>query len=191
MWLVQFLDLMNPTSRALNSTIIKITIWIVPVIIMIKLIEKQDPLTYLRLRPSRKGLKWIGVVFIILVIYSIINLSLLKNTFDFHLELHDWLNIVIMAGLTEEIVFRGFILRKLMCSYRFWLANIITAFLFLSIHFPIWFYKDLFQFPSILTTMITIFLLGLLFGWIYKRSDSLWPSIILHAMYNLLVIVLY
>ena len=192
LWLVQYLDLLEPTVRAILSAVIKIAIWVIPVIYLIKFFEKRDPFTFLRLRrPSRQGLKWIGIVFILLTLYLVINLLLLKNTIDFHMDFHEWLNVVFLAGVTEEIVFRGFILQKLMGYIKFWMANMITSVLFLSIHFPIWFYRDLFQFPTILTTMISIFLLSLLFGYFYKKSASLWPSMIFHSLYNLLVVLFY
>ncbi|MFB1049799.1 lysostaphin resistance A-like protein [Paraliobacillus sp. JSM ZJ581] len=93
--------------------------------------------------------------------------------------------------MTEEIVFRGFLLRKLMDFYKFWIANIITALLFVSIHFPIWFYKGLFGFPYILSSILTVFVLGIIFGFVYKKSNSLWSVIIIHSLYNLLVSLFY
>ncbi|WP_268237917.1 CPBP family intramembrane glutamic endopeptidase [Ornithinibacillus halotolerans] len=85
------------------------------------------------------------------------------------------------------MVFRGFILRKLMDYYHFWLANTVTALLFVSIHFPIWFYRGMFEFPGIVSPILTTFILGIIFGYIYRKSNSLWSVIIIHSMYNLLV----
>ncbi|WP_438824400.1 lysostaphin resistance A-like protein [Bacillus sp. JJ1533] len=93
---------------------------------------------------------------------------------------------MLLVGITEEIVFRGFLLRKLMDSFRFWIANTITSFLFVSIHFPIWFYKGLFEFPYILSSIISVFVMGIIFGFVYKKSNSLWSVIIIHSLYNLL-----
>lgn len=78
-----------------------------------------------------------------------------------------------------------------MDSFRFWIANTITALLFVLIHFPIWFYKDLFEFPYILSSILTVFVLGIIFGVVYKKSNSLWSVIIIHSLYNLLVLLFY
>lgn len=43
-----------------------------------------------------------------------------------------------MAGIAEEIVFRGLNLQEINKKVAFWTANIVTAFLFLVIHYPIW-----------------------------------------------------
>jgi len=86
-----------------------------------------------------------------------------------------------MAGLAEEIVFRGLILQEFNKKLAFWKANIMTALLFLVIHYPIWIYNDfIFQFGS----HIYIFLIGLLFGFVFKKTGSLWTVILLHAFHN-------
>lgn len=192
LWFVQYLDLMDPVPRALISAVIKIAIWVVPVILLIKIVEKSKPLSYLRLRQNvGKGLKWAGWGSLVLVLYFVINLVVLKNDIDVQLGIHKWLNTILLVGITEEIVFRGFLLRKLMDSFRFWIANTITALLFVSIHFPIWIYKGLFEFPFILSTIITVFVLGLIFGFVYKKSGSLWSVINIHSLYNLIVSLFY
>ncbi|MCR8656876.1 CPBP family intramembrane glutamic endopeptidase [Paenibacillus endoradicis] len=191
LWLVQYLDLMDPVSRAITSATIKIVIWVIPVILLVKFIEKSKPFSYLQLHHNfRKGLKWTCYVSLALIFYFlIINLIVLKNNIDFQIGINGWLNTILLVGITEEIVFRGFLLRKLMDSYRFWKANTITALLFVLIHFPIWFYKGLFEFPYILSSILTVFVLSIIFGFVYKKSNSLWSVIIIHSFYNLLVVL--
>jgi len=192
LWLVQFLDLMDPVPRAITSATIKIIIWVIPVILLVKVMEKSKPFSYLRLHHNfRIGLKWTGWVSLALIFYFLINLIFLKNNIDFQIGFNGWLNTILLVGITEEIVFRGFLLRKLMDSFRFWIANTITALLFVSIHFPIWFYKGQFESPYILSSILTVFVLGILFGLVYKKSNSLWTVIIVHSLYNLLVLLFY
>src|SRR5699024_6292510 len=100
-----------------------------------------------------------------------------------------WLNTFIFVGLTEEIVFRGYILKKLMTGWTFWKANMVTSFLFVSIHFPIWIYNGIFEFPYMISAIIQVFMISIIFGFIYKKTGSLWSVIIIHSMYNLLVSV--
>lgn len=65
--------------------------------------------------------------------------------FHYSLSFDDYLNTFIMAGLAEEIVFRGLILQEINKRMAFWKANGITALLFLVIHYPIWIDFDLFH----------------------------------------------
>lgn len=192
LWIVQYLDLMDSVPRAITSAIIKIVIWIIPVILMAKIIEKSNPTSYLGLRSNfKKSFKWICWVFLVFIFYAILNITVLDNNIDFHIGFDEWLNVFILVGITEEIVFRGFILKKLMDSFRFWIANTITSFLFVSIHFPIWIHKGLFLFPDILITSINVFVLSAIFGYIYKKTSSIWSVIIIHSFYNLLVLIFY
>ena len=179
---------MDPVPRAITSATIKIVIWVIPVILLVKIIEKKEWFSYLGLRHNfRKGLKWIGwVAFVLIVLY----LTVFNKTIDFRLEFHEWLNMILLVGITEEIVFRGFLLRKLMDSFRFWMANTITSFLFVSIHFPIWMFTGYFEYPSILiVTIISIFVFSIFFGFVYKKTGSLWSVIIIHSLYNMIVLL--
>lgn len=184
---------MDSVPRALTSAIIKIIIWIIPVIFLVKVVEKSNPFSYLGLRHDfKKGLKLTGWVSIAFILYFIIlNLFVLKNDIGFNIGFNELLNTILLVGITEEIVFRGFLLRKLMNSFNFWTANILTSLLFVSIHFPIWIYKGLFGFPYILSSVITAFVLSIIFGFIYKKTNSLWSVIIIHSLYNLLVSLFY
>ena len=193
LWLVQYLDMLDSIIRSIISAIFKIVIWVIPVLLLVKYMEKTNPLSYLGLRHNfGKGLKWTALVSLALIIFFVVlNLTLLKSDISFQIGFNELLNTIILVGVIEEIVFRGFLLRKLMDSYRFWIANTITALLFASIHFPIWFYKGLFEFPYILSSILTVFVLGIIFGFVYKKSNSLWSVIIIHSLYNLLVLLFY
>lgn len=193
LWLVQYLDLMDSVPRAISSAVIKVVIWIIPVLILVKVMEKAIPLSYLGLRHNfSNGLKWAGWVSLVFIAYFILlNFTVLHNTIDFRIGFNEVLNTVLLVGITEEIVFRGFLLKKLMDSFKFWTANTITSLLFVSIHFPIWFYKGLFEFPYILTASLTAFILSVIFGYVYKKSGSLWSVIVIHSLYNLLVSIFY
>lgn len=139
MWFVQHLNLMDSFPRAITSAMIKIVIWVLPVILLVKIFDKSEPFSYLGLRfHFRNGLKWAGWVSLVFITFCLVlNIAVLGNNIDFQIGFDEWLNTILLAGITEEIVFRGFLLRKLMDSFSFWKANTITSLLFVSIHFPI------------------------------------------------------
>jgi membrane protease YdiL (CAAX protease family) len=79
--------------------------------------------------------------------------------------------IVIIAPVTEELLFRGLILRGLLQRYRPGKAIVLSAVLFALAHANPW------QFVSAASV-------GLMFGWWYWRSGSLVPGLIGHALLN-------
>ena len=86
----------------------------------------------------------------------------------------------ILAPLAEEVVFRGAILRTLlgiMSKKNHWVAIMISAAIFGVVH------CNQAQF-------INALLMGLLLGWMYYRTGSLVPGILLHWVNNTMAYVL-
>ena len=84
--------------------------------------------------------------------------------------------LVVVAPVTEELVFRGIILRGLLGRYREAAAVTLTALLFAALHINPW------QFLSAL-------FLGIVFGWFYLRTGSVLLCVLAHAMANNLTII--
>lgn len=80
---------MDPFFRAITSAFIKIIIWIIPVFLLVKVVERRNPSSYLGLSHNfNKGLKWAGWVSLALATYFIVvNLLILKNEIYFKLDL--------------------------------------------------------------------------------------------------------
>lgn len=101
---------------------------------------------------------------------------------EFDMILRDrWGYVVIglLAPLAEEMVFRGAVLRALLHSRRRpWVAIAISALLFALIHMN----------PA---QMPHAFLIGLLLGWLYYRTDSIVPGVVYHWVNNTVAYVLY
>ena len=86
--------------------------------------------------------------------------------------------LLVWAPLVEEMYFRGLLLRY--APGRFWLWNAVQAALF-AVYPPhigygaaIW--------PS-------IFLFGVIAGWLYRRTDSLWAPIGAHFVGNAIMVM--
>lgn len=86
--------------------------------------------------------------------------------------------IGIIAPLCEEFFYRsgvqGYLLK---ISRKPWHAIVVTAIVFAIMHFEF-------------TGFITRFTLGLVLGWVYYKSGSIWPSVIIHAGINTVQIIL-
>lgn len=80
---------------------------------------------------------------------------------------------VIVAPVVEEIFFRGFVFAGLRERYGWVPAALISSGLFALVHLqPI--------------SFLPIFLMGLIFAYLYQRSGSIWPSLIMHLGTNTL-----
>ena len=84
---------------------------------------------------------------------------------------------VILAPLVEELIFRGLIFNRIKGYLGFWAAAVISAAIFGIYHLN-------------LAQGIYAFLFGILFCLIYRRFESLWGCIFMHAAANLLSVIL-
>ena len=83
---------------------------------------------------------------------------------------------VLVAPVSEETVFRGFVHAWLLGRVRPWLAALISAALFSAAHYA---YGQ----PTI---FLPIFCVGLVLAVMYTYTRSIWPGVIVHAGLNLL-----
>ena len=79
--------------------------------------------------------------------------------------------VVVIGPIFEEILFRGWLYGGLRKKWGDAWALVISSLLFALIH------GDAPALPA-------LFVLGLIFAWVYRRSGSLWTSILVHAMWN-------
>lgn len=84
---------------------------------------------------------------------------------------------VLLAPVSEELIFRGVTLRQAKKTLPFWAANIFQAVLFGAFHMN-------------MIQGIYAFCLGLLLGYICEKSGSIYNSIFLHFLFNLFGTVL-
>jgi sodium transport system permease protein len=91
----------------------------------------------------------------------------------------DWwqpaLVIILLPAVCEELAFRGFILSALRRRFRPWTAIFLSSFLFALYHI------NVFQ-------LIPTFLLGVVLGLLTSRSGSVLPGMVLHLLYNTLLV---
>ena len=80
----------------------------------------------------------------------------------------------VLAPFLEEMLFRGIILRSFLQQYERRRAFLYSAALFGLAHL------NVYQFTI-------AFLGGIFLAWLYERTRSLWPCILLHGAYNSLI----
>mgnify|MGYP001072849981 CR=1 FL=1 len=164
--------------------IMKILVWILfPAIYVRSVFRPESSKQFLRLGNAKRGvavgliagLVWIGLSY------------LLQGRDSFHLAASATVLWTITGTpIAEEFTFRGVILSGLQkAGIRFWPANVITSVIFVLIHCLGWAFQG--ALTANLNPMLvgSILLLSLTAGWLRQRSNSLYSSVILHAMNNL------
>ncbi len=106
--------------------------------------------------------------------------NLAEDTFDMIMkDRWGYLTIGLLAPLAEELVFRGAVLRSLLrWNSHPWVAIAISALLFAVAHL------NPAQLPH-------AFIIGLLLGWMYYRTDSIVPGVVYHWINNTVAYVAY
>lgn len=92
------------------------------------------------------------------------------------------ISAVVIAPLTEEIMYRGLVQSALRGSGFFtnrWLLICMAAAFFAAVHGT----------QVAWQALPVLFALAVVLGWLYERTASLWPSILLHAGFNLFNVV--
>ena len=93
-----------------------------------------------------------------------------------------------ISPLAEELFFRGVLLKSLESRFSALKANVIQEVLFGLIHLA---YMWVWEFTWVLlyTMVPLIALAGVLYGWVAQRTGSVFSSMLIHAFYNLLLIL--
>ena len=108
------------------------------------------------------------------------NLPLTTDKYIFALEA---LSIVVIAPFVEEFLFRGFLNNLLRGKVNTFVRMSIVSILFAAIHMP-YYIQNWIQFIAYLILAIVLFL-------VYERRRSLFDAILLHSLYNGLLVILF
>jgi membrane protease YdiL (CAAX protease family) len=111
------------------------------------------------------------------------------------LDAEGWVFLLIMPGLTEELVFRGVFQSLLnrvfgkpwrLAGAEFGWGLIITAILFAGFNGLVDVDPQLHA-RLVLHAAIAPFLMSLVSGWVRERTDSVWPSVLGHNLSNIVI----
>ncbi len=95
-----------------------------------------------------------------------------------------WWSQALGAAIPEELLFRGALLPMLARHHPFWRANLMASVMFLGIHVPGWitFGRSI---AAIGQNTIGVMVVGLVAGWLWKRTGALWAGVAFHLCWNL------
>ncbi|MCH5296339.1 MAG: CPBP family intramembrane metalloprotease [Ruminococcus sp.] len=179
-------------AQFIKSGVIKNLVWTLPAVLLINYF-KNDVYIGLKEMFSNKVsiLKYLPI-FLIFTAYLLVGAILQKGkisiseTFSFSSVI-----IVIFVGITEEMVFRGWLLNATVSEKKKWFPIIINSIMFLLIHFPIWIHEGHFveNFQSF--GFLSVIILSIIFSWTFIKSKNIWIPIFLHMYWDLLMFIFY
>lgn len=175
-------------SQVIKSGVIKNLVWTFPAILLVQRYKSEVHITLREMFSTKVNwLKYLPI-FIIFTVYVLAG-SILQNS---RLEIvsefgFDKIIIVLFVGLTEEMVFRGWLLNATICENKKWFYIMINAVMFLAIHFPKWIHNGTFFSSFANFQFIEIVILSIIFSCTFLKSRNIFVPITLHMYYDLLV----
>lgn len=179
-------------SQLIKSGVIKNLVWTLPAILLINHFKSD---IYVKLKDmfiiKVQLLKYIPIFFLFTV-YLLVGAILgkgkisISETFRF-----SDLIIVLFVGITEEMVFRGWLLNATVREKKKWIPVIINSLMFLLIHFPSWIGEGNFVENFQNLSFLGVIILGIIFSWTFIKSKNILIPILLHMYWDLLIFLFY
>jgi len=94
----------------------------------------------------------------------------------------------LLVGISEETMFRGVLFRALLTQYRVWTAIIVSSLLFGAVHILNVFNTG--DLGGALMQSVPAAMTGILFVAIVIRTESIWPAIIYHWLWDCVLFIL-
>lgn len=167
-------------------TIAKVFIWILPAFWLIRL--SRGSLNKVYNFPNWKGwLTWGGMIGFLIALTGFIPKYLNSQPLlPFDLS-YAFFSVLFIAPIFEELLIRGAILGNLQQRYSFWTANILSSVMFIGLHLPGWYFMDTLteNLTKPIGGALSIFLLGLAFGYATRRGKSVMGGTLAHFLNNL------
>jgi len=161
---------------------------IVPILLLTKVMKKDFASIYLRKGKLKLGLTIGIILFLFFLVTSVWTSMLLydgKNlTFNKVIAWLPWILVFVFSnGIKEEIQFRGFFLKKYETLLGVDASNLLQSMIFTLAHIG-----EIYS-PVMMVFLFIVFLLGLAFGAVIQKTDSLIGSILFHAGTDIPVIL--
>jgi len=185
---------LSPLDNILSELIgesLKLLIWTLPAFLLIKHFH-DDMWIGLKEMFTTKPKWFTNAPMLFIVLAPILRVFFIHRTIaiDPDFDPTRLIGGVLFVGITEELVFRGFLLNAFLKKLEMKRAIALNEVFFVLIHYPIWIYNGL-DVTAFLTSSVAIFALGVLFSYSFIKTRNIFIPIALHMIWNLFAIVLY
>ena len=174
----------NISSQFLKSGVIKTAVWVLPAVLLVYKFHDTVKIGLKEMFITK--VKWWRYlwVYALLVIWVLLGGFFHPGGLSFVITLNS-LIIVLFVGITEEMVFRGWLLNATVNEIPQWVAILINAALFLAIHFPRWIQEGIFISSFVSFNFIGIIVLSVIFSVSFLKSKNILIPITMHMLYDL------
>ena len=185
-------DALGMWVNAFVQAVVKLLIWTLPAVLLIRYFQKDMWLSLKEMFTTK--VKWRPYIAMAagFIVWSLFNGYRRFGRIGVHedFEMVSLIGVVLVVGVTEEVVFRGWLLGAALKKIPYWPAVLTNALLFVLIHVPRWIQTGQFENLWIaLGNCASIFALSVLFAWAFTKSKNLFVPIVLHMIWNLGVIL--
>ncbi|MDE5768268.1 MAG: CPBP family intramembrane metalloprotease [Oscillospiraceae bacterium] len=181
--------------QILFDGILKNLLWTVPALFLIRKFNEKlwiksgelfrNPLTLET--DQKKEILWI---ILLEIAFCVLNSVVSHKGFYFRADgLQDCVSFL-FVGITEEFVFRAWLLNSSITEKNQYPAIAVNAVLFLCIHFPIWILQGNFITNFTSFGFVMILALSVFFSWTMLHFRNIWVSVCVHMLWDILVTIL-
>jgi membrane protease YdiL (CAAX protease family) len=179
-------------SCFIEDAIIKMLVWTLPAAIMIHYFKDAVYITLKEMFLSKVNWFQYLPVFIFFTLYILSGAILQNGNLVVSSEFgFDDVVGLLFVGITEELVFRGWLLNLTVNEGKKWLPISINAIMFLAIHFPIWIRQGVFISSFTSLGFLCILILSIIFSCTFIKSRNILVPVVLHMYWDLLVSLLF
>jgi len=189
-WLgARFLTFLPTTPEGIAfAKLSDVLLLVIPILVLIRISGGEMASIYLQQGNLKVGLL-IGLIgfvgFVAIAIPGAEDLFYGENiTWEIILSWAPWILAFVLAnGLMEELLYRGLFLKKFEPLFGSKASNLLQTVVFTLAHLQVEYTPELPRF------LVIVFVLGLAFGYVMQRTDSLLGSTLFHAGADVVVII--
>ena len=174
-------------AQLIKSGVIKNLVWTVPAILLVRHFSSEVHIGLKEMFSPKTN--WLGA----LPYFAVFTVIILGNSFIIHktiaisdkCEPHVLLGYL-FVGLTEEMVFRGWLLNATYREDKKWLAIGVNSVMFLMIHFPRWIHEGIFVNNILSLGFVFVIALSFVFSYTFLKNRNILIPIALHMYWDIL-----
>ncbi|MCR5607974.1 MAG: CPBP family intramembrane metalloprotease [Lachnospiraceae bacterium] len=136
---------------------------------------------------NKINIKTFGILFAFVVFKFF--LELMNSGFSESFHVSKLLVSFLLVGITEELLFRGWIYNALLITVSDTLAIILQGLMFVMLHLPGYIYAGTVFSGAALSNYVVYFVLGVAFAWAFKKDKSIWTPIAIHMLWDLAMLL--
>lgn len=169
---------------------VKLVVWTVPALLLVRKFEPEMQVGFKQMFTNKVPLKWVLLWTVIFAVFS--GKTLLSGILHGTLHINpDFLKpaslYLLIVGITEETVFRGWLLNATVKNDKIGQAVTLNAVMFLCIHFPGWYQKGMLASAITGFGFLGILLFSIVVSICFLKHKNLLLPVFLHMLYDFMI----